>query len=123
MSFETPPLTRQQDPLLPRTEPTQVPRGAAERADAVVREKLDQRALIRNIVERWEHLRAAGWQAAVDVDSGWPTIWKAGGAWGDEVDWSAHAGELVSLTSGWVELFPGLADSCRRIRAQCRQVT
>jgi hypothetical protein len=182
-------------PSAPPTEPTQVPRGAAERADVVVREKLDQRALIRNIVERLEPLRAAGWQAArypyeqihlplteplalwpgqeeeepllwltliiskrrttvsiwspmhrdvdlvgrvkelesqisscagqaaVDLDSGWPTIWRAGGGWGDEVDWSALAGELVSLTPGWVELFLGLADSCRRVRAQRWQVT
>jgi hypothetical protein len=174
----------------PPSEAAQVPHGAAERADAVVREKLDQRALIRSIVERMNPLRAAGWQAArypyeqmhlplteplalwpgreetepllwltltvskrrttvsvwspmdrevdlvahvkelqsqlsssageatIDLDSGWPTIWKAHGGWGDDVDWSARARELASRTSEWFEMFRGLADECRGARRE-----
>lgn len=175
-------------PSAPPTGPTQVPRGAAERADAVVQEKLDQRAVVRNIVERLEPLRSAGWQAArypyeqmhlplteplalwpgreekepllwltlivskrqttvsiwspmhrdvelvervrglhsqlescagqasIDLDSGWPTIWKVSGGWGDQVDWFARARELTTRTPEWVEVFRDLVGECRRVR-------
>ena len=47
---------------------------------------------------------------------GWPSIWRAPGGWGDDIDWEERDRLLASLTLRWVETFSPLVERCRQVR-------
>jgi hypothetical protein len=52
------------------------------------------------------------------LGAGWPSLWRAPGGWGDDIEWEERARLLAALTPRWVEVFSVLVDQCRQVRLQ-----
>jgi hypothetical protein len=50
------------------------------------------------------------------LGAGWPSLWRAPGGWGDDIDWEERAGLLAALTPRWVEVFAALVEECLSVR-------